>query len=253
WRCAASCAPIILTKSSHDLDIIHWLLGQTAVSVASYGNLGYFRRENAPPEAADRCVDCPLQETCLYSATRFYRHSKEGWPFEVIAPPPDTLADRVRAIEEGPYGRCVWRNDNDVCDNQTVILEFESGIHATFGLQGLTADNTRKITILFDKGELTGDLHQSRITISHFTGEKDHLEIEEVPLPDTGDSHGGGDLHLLYALHSYLTRGEHSEVVTSLRSSIPSHVLAFLAEDSRTKDNVKLPVPDVLLPSAVAG
>ncbi len=250
WRSAATSAPIILTKSSHDLDIIQWLLGQRALSVASYGNLDYFRRENAPPGAAERCVECPLQDTCLYSATRFYRHMKEGWPFEVIAPPPDQLEDRIEAIENGPYGRCVWQNDNDVADNQTVIMEFESGIHATFSLQGLTADNTRKITILFDKAELTGDLHRCEITISHFLGEKDRLEIEDVPLPENTDSHGGGDLALLYALHDYLTKGEHSEVVTSLRSSIASHVMAFLAEDSRLQDNEKLPVLDVLLPDS---
>src|SRR5690606_11790842 len=137
------------------------------------GGLTYFTRENAPPEAADRCVDCPLQESCIYSATRFYLDWRDVWPQNVIAPPPDTLETRRQVIEAGPYGRCVWKIDNDVCDDQTVLLRFASGVQAVFGLHALTAENTRTIRILFDTAELTGNLLQGRITISHFTGRSD--------------------------------------------------------------------------------
>jgi hypothetical protein len=246
WRRREDTAPIVLTKSSHDLDIIAWLMEQDRPAfVSSFGSLEYFTEKNAPPEAADRCTACALQDTCLYSATGFYVHDAPGWPYDVVTPVPSSAAERRRAIETGPYGRCVWKSDNDVCDNQTVSVQFESGIHASFGLYALTADNTRRISILMDGGELIGDLHQGRLSVLEFTGRKDVLRSRDIPIPITNDHHGGGDLALLQALHAYLTTGEHREIITSLDSSLISHVLAFLADESRMKGGAPLPVPAI--------
>jgi predicted dehydrogenase len=251
WSREATSGPIVLTKSSHDLDILHWLVGERVESVVSYGGLTYFRRENAPPEAADRCVACPLQESCLYSATRFYLEEDDAWPQNVVATPPDTLETRRRAIETGPYGRCVWKLDNDVCDSQTVLLRFASGVHAVLGLQALSAENTRTIRVLFDRAELTGNLLRGRIAISQFMGRRDGFRVDVVELPVPFDSHGGGDLQLLRVLHENLTRGTHAGLMTSLESSLPSHVLAFLAEESRREGAVKKPIPEIFSPRAI--
>ena len=246
WRRREDSAPIVLTKSSHDLDLLAWLLEQDRPAfVSSFGTLEYFTETNAPPESADRCVVCPLESTCRYSATRFYLHEEPGWPYDVIAPPNAGLEVRRRALETGQYGRCVWRCDNDVCDNQTVTVQFESGVHATFGLYALSADNTRRITVLMDDAEVTGDLHRGRLTISRLTGRKDVLDEEEVPLPIADDHHGGGDLALLRTLHEHLSTGAHRHVMSSLESSIASHVLAFLADESRRKGGSPLPVPAI--------
>ena len=249
WRRRDESAPIVLTKSSHDLDLIAWLMAEDRPAfVSSFGSLDYFTEVNAPPEAADRCVDCPLQDTCRYSATRFYVHEEPGWPYDVPAPgaPLEGMVEaRRRAIETGPYGRCVWKSDNDVCDNQTVTVQFESGVHARFGLYALTADNTRRITILMDDAELHGDLRKGRLSVHRFTGRPDLTNIEEIPLPRVDDHHGGGDLALLETLYGHLVHGEHAEVVTSLRSSLASHALAFLADDSRRKSGAPLPVPAI--------
>lgn len=244
WRRKDLSAPVILTKSSHDLDILVWLVGDRVRNVTSTGALTYFTPANAPEGATARCTDCPHQESCLYSATRFYLNEREEWPFNVIAPPPDSLELRRKAVEEGPYGNCVWANDNDVCDTQTVLMEFASGIHATFELQALTADNTRQLRILFDGAELVGDLHQGKLEIAHFTGRKDEMRVEPVPIPEVEDSHGGGDLQLLYSLHRHLAEGSEGEVMTSLESSLPSHAIAFIAEESRRRRR-RLAVPDI--------
>jgi hypothetical protein len=249
WRRRDESAPIILTKSSHDMDIIAWLMAEDRPAfVSSFGSLEYFTEQNAPEEAAERCVDCPLQDRCLYSATRFYVHPEPGWPYDVPAPGApahDAIEARRQAIATGPYGRCVWKSDNDVCDNQTVNIQFESGIHANFGLYALTADNTRRISVLMDEAELQGDLSQGHLAVHHFTGRRDRIRKEEVPLPRVEDHHGGGDLALLQTLHEHLVRGDHAEVVTSLRSSLVSHALAFMADDSRRQGGAPLPVPAI--------
>lgn len=249
WRRREDAAPIVLTKSSHDLDLIAWLMEEDRPAfVSSFGSLDYFTAVNAPAEAADRCVDCPLEETCVFSATRFYVHDAPGWPYDVVAPVvpgADVQEARRRAIETGRYGRCVWKSDNDVCDNQTVTIQFESGIHARFGLYGLTADNTRRLTILMDGAELVGDLRRGDLFLYPLTGRKDDVRARRIRLPPVADHHGGGDVALLVSLHEHLTEGGHQGLMTSLHGSIASHVLAFLAEESRQKGGAPLSVPAI--------
>jgi predicted dehydrogenase len=253
WRRRDETAPLVLTKCSHDLDIITWLLPQERVqTVSSVGSLSYFREELAPPQAALRCVDCVLQKTCLYSATELYLTDRQGWPYDVVAAGAGTLASRRAAIESGPYGRCVWHCDNDVCDNQSVTLQFASGIHATLGMYAHTADVTRRITVLLDEAEINGDLHRGEIAVSPFTGEPGVMRPFTHPLP-AGDHHGGGDLALLRTLYEHLERGQHDEVMTSLASSVTSHVLAFLADDSRLQGGLPLAVPAIFKGAALAG
>lgn len=245
WRRRDESAPIVLTKCSHDLDLLAWLMEEDRPAfVSSAGTLEYFTSQNAPDGAASRCTECPLVDTCRYSAPRFYLQPKSGWPYDVVAPGGD-LEDRRAALASGPYGRCVWHSDNDVCDNQSVTIQFESGIHASFGLYGLTADNTRRITVLMDDAEITGDLHRGLLTITSLTGDVEPAAPQVVPLPPSEDHHGGGDIALLRTLHAHLTRGEHAHVMSSLESSIASHVLAFLADESRRKGGTPLPVPAI--------
>ncbi len=250
WRRADQSAPIVLTKTSHDLDLIQWLMGGQVRSITSHGDRSYFRAENAPAGATPRCVDCPHQETCLFSATRFYLDERPEWPYDVVlGGAPESREARRRAIEIGPYGHCVWLNDNDVCDSQVVVLEYESGVMASFEMHALTAENTRLIRVLGERGEITGNFRRSQLRVTRFSGEKDVVESEKIPLPVFSDSHGGGDLHLLRSLHEYLVHGGGGDVITSLQSSLASHVLAFLAEDSRLLDSAKMLVAPALIPT----
>ena len=246
WRRREESAPIVLTKSSHDLDIIAWLMEQDRPAfISSFGTLEYFTEQNAPAESAERCVGCRLQDTCRYSATTFYLHERGGWPYDVVAPAEAGIEARRRALEVGQYGRCVWRTDNDVCDNQTVSVQFESGIHASFGLYALSAENTRLITVLLDGAEVTGDLLHGRLTVTPLSGRRDVVEPLAIPVPCSDDHHGGGDLALLRTLREHLLTGAHGEIMSSLESSIASHVLAFLADESRRKGGSPLPVPAI--------
>lgn len=246
WRRRDESAPIVLTKSSHDLDLIAWLLETDRPAfVSSFGSLEYFTSVNAPPEAASRCLSCPLKDTCRYSATQMYLHDRPGWPYDVVAPAQAGIEARHEALRTGPYGRCVWHSDNDVCDNQTVTIQFESGIHASFGLYALSADNTRRVTVLTDAAEIGGDLHQGLLTVTPLTGRIDDVKPEVIELPKAEDHHGGGDYMLLRTLYEHLTTGAHKHVMSSLESSIASHVLAFLADESRRMSGSPMPVPAI--------
>ena len=44
-----------------------------SLRVSSFGRLTHFTAANRPPGAADRCVACPVEASCPYSAPRLYR------------------------------------------------------------------------------------------------------------------------------------------------------------------------------------
>ena len=44
----------------------------------------------------------------------------------------------MKALREGPYGRCVYHCDNDVVDHQSTVLEFEGGVTATMTVSAFT-------------------------------------------------------------------------------------------------------------------
>lgn len=72
---------MLLSKCSHDLDIMAWLMGANKpVQVFSSGSLFQFRPDHAPAGAKKRCLpDCPYQDTCFYSCKLLYMEYPQRW------------------------------------------------------------------------------------------------------------------------------------------------------------------------------
>ncbi|MHA1340092.1 MAG: Gfo/Idh/MocA family protein [Promethearchaeota archaeon] len=69
--------PLILSKSCHDLDLMTWYLGKP-ISVQSTGDLTFYRLENAPKDAPERCTDgCPHANECPWYAPRLYIENED--------------------------------------------------------------------------------------------------------------------------------------------------------------------------------
>jgi len=58
-----------------------------------------------------------------------------GWPISTISEDTGREA-RLHALRTGPYGRCVYRCDNDVVDHQVVSMELESGASLVLVMHG---------------------------------------------------------------------------------------------------------------------
>ena len=228
WRNTAETSPMLLQKSCHDMDILLWLVGRDCQRVQSFGSLRHFTPENAPEGAPARCTDgCPHADTCPYYAPRLYMDmSRTGWPVDVITTDLSE-AGRRRALEEGPYGRCVYRCDNDVVDRQVVNLEFEGGAVATFTMTAFSADFSRQLKIFGTTGQITADMGTGQIVLHRFGQEK-----KTIPLDGAAHSgHGGGDFGLLGDFLHILRHGGESR--TSAKISLQSHLICFAAERSR--------------------
>lgn len=240
---------MLLAKCCHDLDLIAWMKsGVPPVRVASFGSRSFFRLEMAPEGAGKRClVDCPaeVEKACLYSARKHYLENPDRWSFYVwsglegIDKP--TLAQKEAHLkeEDNPYGRCVFQTDNDVVDRQSVTVEFADGCTATHNMVGGSAKGSRSIHLIGTKGEIFGNLEESKFTIRIIDpapGRDFHEEEVDLSIGGNMDGafggHGGGDLRLVGDFVR-VVRGEPVSIsTTTLDDSIYSHLLCFLADRS---------------------
>ncbi|GHO78763.1 oxidoreductase [Ktedonobacter sp. SOSP1-85] len=238
WRNTALSSPMILAKSCHDMDILLWLADANCTRLSSFGALTHFKSENAPPGAPMRCTDgCPAAHTCAYYAPKFYLTGKDGWPASVVSV--DTSREPLmKALEEGPYGRCVYHCDNDVVDHQVVSLQFDNDVTAAFTMCAFTDDVTRKIKLMGTKGEMWGTMARdtNQIEVNEFgTGTHKVYTLSNEGGPQ---GHGGGDFGIIRDFLR-LVRSEGRETgLTAAATSVQSHLLAFAAEEARLKHSV---------------
>ena len=237
WRNTSLSSPIIMQKSCHDLDILLWLTGAHCTKVASFGSLSYFKESNAPDGSSDRCCTCAVRENCRFDAWKCYAPILGSWPADVVCL--EQTEDALRtALETGPYGRCVYRCDNDVCDHMSSIMEFDNGITATFSLTAQTDMIHRNIHIMCENGEILADDGLKTITITHFTSS--HAEAPKTRTIHIGRSasgHGGGDSGIMEDLVRVLTSHD-TDSRSSISRSVESHLMACAIEKARLTGKV---------------
>ena len=112
-----------------------------------------------------------------------------------ILTPNVTEANILDALKNGPYGRCVYRCDNDVVDHQIVNMVFESGQTASFTMTAFTEANYRQTRIFGTRGEITGN--DSQIRVFDFLSDKTEVIETELPHASMLSGHAGGDYGLI--------------------------------------------------------
>jgi len=240
WGNSERASSMLLAKSCHDMDYLRCLVGKRCLRVASFGSLKHFRPENKPSGAADRCTECSpdVEKSCPYSALRIYETRDPAyWPVSVITT--DHTPEGVRkALESGPYGRCVYACDNDVVDHQVVVLEFEGGATATFTMTAFTGFMGRETHIMGTRGTLRGD--GRRIKRFSFVTEK---ETTYDTHQDAGNGilsgHGGGDEGIIHAFIDAVAHNDPSRITTGPDETLESHLITFAAERARMKGTVE--------------
>ena len=237
WRNSEEACPIILAKSCHDLDLLVWLTGSRCQSVASFGELTYFKEENAPTGSTERCLDCPAAKDCRFDVRKTYLNTIGSWPTSALTVD-QTEAGVLKALREGPYGRCVYRCDNDVCDHQVTILRFENGVTATFNLSAFTNRVARTMKIMCEHGEIRASESAGCIELIPFASTGVAETAGRVIYPARGGKgHGGGDEGIVLALLDML-ENDGAVMSSNIAASIESHLMAEAAERSRREHRV---------------
>jgi predicted dehydrogenase len=239
--------PMILAKSSHDLDLLHWILDDPVERLSSFGSLLHFRSERAPEGAPERCTDgCPVQATCPFDAVEAYAPEVPvAEPeirlltqlFALEDPPSFDREQRRRALATSPYGRCAFRCDNDVVDHQVVAMELASGASVSFTMHGHSHREGRTLRIDGTRATLRAAFtDEPEITVHpHGADLVERIELPEVDVI----GHGGGDEGVVRGFAASLRGGSVSERLSSDgRTSLESHLLGWAAEEARRSGQV---------------
>lgn len=233
WGNSKASNPIILSKSCHDTDILRWIIDRPCTRTSSFGSLSYFREENAPEGSTARCTDgCRVERECPYSAVRIYL-DRRGWLGHLKL---ETVNETTitRELKNGPYGRCVFRCDNDVADHQITNFEFGDRITASFALEAHTSKGRRLTRIFGSEGDVTGN--ERTIEVADFsTGEIYTYE----PGAAGSSGHLGGDHGLMYDFVRAVSNRNPQLLSSTIQASMASHLMGFKAEESRINGTVE--------------
>ena len=234
WRNSNETSPLILAKSCHDMDILLWLTGKKCNNISAFGHLTHMRDKNFKEGMADRCLDCKVEERCPYSAKKLYLSDKPI--FAKVVHPVPSKENLEEALRTGPYGRCVYKCDNNVVDHMVTILEFEDDITATFNLSAFTEECNRTIKLMFTHGEVGGNHVKNIIEVKKFEKFGENT-IETIIPEEVEGGHGGGDYGIMEDFVKLVSENG-GEGRTSAKKSVESHIMAFAAEYSRLNKEV---------------
>lgn len=236
WHSELASTPSILAKCCHDIDLISWFVESPCVAVSSVGSLRYFNSANAPEGATPTCMGgCKAKENCPYDAERLYitdpfykakfiKYMKRTLTGKMS----NSRADIVNAIKYGDYGKCVFLNDNDVCDHQLVTMQFENGAVAVLNMNGFSDKMFRECHIVGTKGELIG--YGTGLEMRIFGG-KSHKVFTGSPAIS---GHVEGDIRTVAGFVKIIC-GELTDLtdITTIDATVESHNIALAAEISR--------------------
>lgn len=232
WHDSKKTTPIILAKSCHDLDILRWMIGKTSKSIHAFGELSWFTKKNAPAGSTERCTDgCAVERECPYSALEVY-YRKRAWNY-VFDLPEDKEKQSAYVLEQlktTNYGRCVYRMDNDQPDHYVTNILFDDNVTASFSMEAFTSYGGRRTRVMGSHGDIVGDMNS--FTITNFkSGKKEEWK-------ETTDGHGGGDWRLAENWVQAVAQRNPGLLTSTIDQSIESHVMGFMAEESRKTKKV---------------
>ncbi len=236
WHDEFASTPSLLAKCCHDIDLIAWFVDSPCTKVSSVGSLRYFRKENAPEGATEYCMGgCKVKKNCPYDAealyitdpfykAKFIKHMKRT----LTGKTQNSKEDVVNAIKHGDYGRCVFLNDNNVCDNQMVTMEFENGAVAVLSMNGFSDKMFRECHIVGTMGELIG--YGTKLRMNIFGGKSCRVYTGSPAV----SGHVEGDIRLVDGFVK-LINGELTDLtdITTIDATVISHDIALAAEKSR--------------------
>lgn len=136
-----------------------------------------------------------------------------------------------QALNEGPYGRCVYACDNDVVDHQVVNFQFSGNRSASLTMTAF-GECGRRTTIFGTRGNIVTE--EERIFIFDFpTNQTEEITLD---VPDDGSpltGHGGGDSGVMDSFIGAVSAHAADQILSGIEASLASHLVVFAAEKSR--------------------
>ena len=227
WRITSDTATIMLTNSCQDIDMMINLSKGKCQKVSCFSDLRIFNWENFNTKMSENCFRCSEEESCPFSAKKIYLQEDKLINNSVHINP---TKDNLEAIlKQGPYGKCVFYCDNDVCDNLTSIFKFDNKVTSNLNINAFTKESDKKIRLFFKEGEVEASFKQKEIKIKSFlnTDEK----IIKIDQENT-------DEKLFVDFIDRVKNKNYKSCISDVGSVIESHVATFAAEFANVSETV---------------
>jgi predicted dehydrogenase len=210
-------------KCSHDLDIMQWLIGHKhrVVKVGSFAGTNVFLPKKAP---AKHCSECPRE---IFAACPY--KDAPGFVFPV------RNSERpLHHPDRKTYGGdlCVYNEEKDIFDNQTVIMEWDNGVRGNFNLQLFQAKGRRETRIWGEAGFMQLIPEEQKIRIVRSS---DGECTETVVVGEKG-GHGGSDPKMIGRFIDAIRTGDPGD--SSLAEGMAATIVAEKAERSALEGKI---------------
>lgn len=190
----------MLEKCCHDLDVYNMVTGSRPTRVASFGSRRSFLPEHAPAKDVDDSI---------------YHVKESRW---------ESVDDAFTA-------------DADIIDNQTAILEYESGASMTFHTNTNVPDEHRRFCVIGAKGMAEGDFVRGYLKVTDArTGDRlqdiDYSEDTELE-----GAHYGADELMCQDIVAHL-RGGNESLPVGVVDAMIAGIAAIALDEARTTGKV---------------
>lgn len=184
----------LLEKCCHDFDLVNWLTNSLPVRAASFGGRDFFRPENRQ------------------------------------------LADRLGSDAKGKPAYSTWPDPQHIdpfsagatiVDNQVAILEYASGVRATFHTNCNAALLERRMYYVGTEGALRADAITGRIEVQRIGH---NTKPEVINVAENSEGHLGGDARM--AGHLARTMLEDAPPLATLEDGLRSAVGCFGVDEA---------------------
>jgi predicted dehydrogenase len=111
---------LLLHKSSHQFDLINWLLDADPVDVQAIGKVAYYGHNNS--YRARNCRTCSFTEKCKF----YWDMTQDKMAM--------TLYGNCEQVDGYYRDGCVWDNEIDSYDTQSVQVNYNNGTQMTYSM-----------------------------------------------------------------------------------------------------------------------
>lgn len=142
---------LLVHKATHHFDLVNWWLDSIPESVFATGRLAFYGKENAL-----RRGDGKYTKYARYTGTK-----SEGDPFRLDLNKSENLRGLyLDAERDSGYlrDRNVFRDDIDIYDTMSALVQYRSGITLNYSLNAFSPDEGFHVQILGDRGRI--DYHE---------------------------------------------------------------------------------------------
>lgn len=195
-------------KCSHDLDLMCWFMEDQAhpVRVVSMGQRGFATQS----VGQTHCATCDRKD-CLY------RDDPTSYDKYVDG---QVLLDSTASV-----GACIYGNDSDIHDHQTVLVQFSDGSHGVFSSVAMSGIPGRDLTIHLEYGVIYGNLEEGTLhKIDYRTHQTEDFAISGMNM------HGGGDTQVVREFVECIENG--TQPLAKVSDGVRATLLALTADES---------------------